>query len=178
MMSELATPDAYGVLTEPAVLQIQRLLPGPIERVWRYLTESDLRARWLASGKMDLTVGAGFSFTWRNDRLTEQAGQRPEGFSEEHSMESRILAVEPLRKLVFTWGTGSEVSFELQSSGQRVLLTVTHRRLPSRDVTLMVGPGWHAHLDILAARLEGTEPGPFWDDWKRLKGEYEARLSV
>ncbi len=49
-MTELATLDAYGVLTEPATLTIQRLLPGPIERVWAYLTESDLRRQWLAAG--------------------------------------------------------------------------------------------------------------------------------
>ena len=33
--------DAYGALSEPATLTIQRMLPGPIERVWAYLTESD-----------------------------------------------------------------------------------------------------------------------------------------
>ena len=49
-MNEPANPDAYGVLTEPATLKIQRLLPGPIERVWAYLTESDLRRQWLAAG--------------------------------------------------------------------------------------------------------------------------------
>ena len=29
-MTGLATIDAYGVLTEPATLRIERLLPGPI----------------------------------------------------------------------------------------------------------------------------------------------------
>ena len=48
-MNELATLDAYGVLTEPATLKIQRLLPGPVERVWAYLTESKLRRQWLAA---------------------------------------------------------------------------------------------------------------------------------
>jgi uncharacterized protein YndB with AHSA1/START domain len=41
-------------------LRIQRLLPGPIERVWAYLTESDLRRQWLASGTMQLQPGASF----------------------------------------------------------------------------------------------------------------------
>ena len=50
-MTELATLDAYGVLTEPATLKIQRVLPGPIERVWAYLTESELRRQWLAAGR-------------------------------------------------------------------------------------------------------------------------------
>ena len=42
-MNERANPDAYGVLSEPATLTIQRFLPGPIERVWAYLTESEWR---------------------------------------------------------------------------------------------------------------------------------------
>ena len=42
-MNERAMPDAYGQLIEPATLKIQRLLPGTAERVWAYLTESDLR---------------------------------------------------------------------------------------------------------------------------------------
>ena len=51
-MTDFASPSAYGVLTEPATLRIERLLPGPIERVWAYLTESDLRRKWLAAGEM------------------------------------------------------------------------------------------------------------------------------
>ena len=38
-MNDLATIDAYGEVIEPATLKIQRLMPGPIERVWTYLTE-------------------------------------------------------------------------------------------------------------------------------------------
>jgi uncharacterized protein YndB with AHSA1/START domain len=56
-MTELATLDAYGVLTEPAMLKIQRLLPGPIERVWAYLTDGELRRKWLAAGEMEMKVG-------------------------------------------------------------------------------------------------------------------------
>ena len=41
---------AYGTLTEPATLRIQRLLPGPIERCWAWLTDANLRRRWLADG--------------------------------------------------------------------------------------------------------------------------------
>src|SRR5262252_1752492 len=108
------TPDAYGVLTEPATLTLQRWLPGPIERVWAYLTESDLRQQWLASGAMEMKVGATFELTWRNDQLTDPPGRRPDGFAAEHSMQSRILALNPPRKLAFTFGTSGEVTFELE----------------------------------------------------------------
>ena len=59
-MNERAKVGAYGALSEPATLTIQRMLPGPIERVWAYLTESDLRRKWLASGDMEMKVGAPF----------------------------------------------------------------------------------------------------------------------
>ena len=57
-----------------------------------------------------------------------------------------------------------------------MLLTVIHRRLPDRGMMLGVSAGWHAHLDMLVARLTGTEPEPFWDGWSRLKAEYDQRI--
>ena len=175
-MTQLATLDPYGALIEPATLRIQRLLPGPVDRVWAYLTQSDLRRQWMASGAMELKVGAPFELTWRNNDLSNPPGQRPEGFSESHGMESVILELDPGRKLVFTWNKG-EVSFELEPAGDKVLLTVTHRRVPDHASLLNVSAGWHAHLDVLVARISGKTPTtPFWDTWTGLKAEYEKRL--
>jgi uncharacterized protein YndB with AHSA1/START domain len=171
-----ATLDAYGVLTEPATLTIQRLLPGPVERVWAYLTESDLRRQWLAAGAMEMKIGAAFELVWHNDELTDPPGQRPEGFAAEHRIESRILELDPPRRLAFTFGPHGEVSFVLEPKDGKVLLTVIHRRLPDRATTLKVGAGWHAHLDILVARMTGEKPAPFWDGWRRLKDAYDRRV--
>ena len=68
------------------------------------------------------------------------------------------------------------MEFELEQQGHEVLLTVTHRRLPDRSTRLSVSTGWHAHLDVLAARLAGQAPAPFWDSFTRLKADYERRL--
>jgi uncharacterized protein YndB with AHSA1/START domain len=176
-MSELATVDEFGVLTESATLKIQRRLPGPVERVWAYLTDGELRRRWLAAGHMEMRVGAPVELVWRNDALTDPPGRRPPGFADEHRMQSRITELDPPRRLAFTWQGSGDVSFELEPKGAEVLLTVTHRRLPDRRVMLMVGPGWHMHLDVLAARVSGApDPAPFWDGWIRLQKEYEQRL--
>lgn len=175
-MNQTTAPDAYGVLTEPATVKIQRLLPGPIERIWAYLTDSDLRRQWLAAGEMVLQAGAPFELTWRNDELSDPPGERPEGFGAEHSMQSRIIEADPPRRLVFTWNNSGDVSFELEPRGEQVLLTVTHRDLPSRDVLLMVAAGWHQHLDTLAARANAQAPAPFWDHWRRLHQEYGRRI--
>jgi uncharacterized protein YndB with AHSA1/START domain len=170
------TPDIYGVLTEPTTLKIQRLLPGPIERIWDYLTKGELRRQWLAAGDMEMKVGATFELVWRNNELTDPPGQKPPGFGDEHRMQSRITELDPPRKIAFTWSSSGDVSFELEPKGKDVLLTVIHRRLPDRGMMLMVGAGWHMHLDVLAAKARGTQTEPFWDGWSRLKKEYERRI--
>ncbi|CAN5536872.1 SRPBCC family protein [soil metagenome] len=175
-MTHAATAESYGVLTEPTTLKIERVLPGPIERVWAYLTESGLRRQWLASGEMEMKIGAPFKFTWRNDELTDPPGQRPPGFDAEHSMQSHITELDPPRTLGITWGTNGAVSFTLEPRGNEVLLTVIHRRVPDRATLLKVSAGWHMHLDILVARMRDETSGPFWDGWLRLKTEYDRRL--
>jgi uncharacterized protein YndB with AHSA1/START domain len=175
-MTKRTTPDVYGVLTEPATLKIQRLLPGPIERIWAYLTESELRRKWLAAGEMEMKVGAPFELVWRNDELTNAPGERPPGFGDERRMRSWITELDPPRKLAFAWEGSGDVSFELEPKGNEVLLTVIHRRLPDRATLLRVGAGWHMHLDVLVARTTGKEPEPFWDGWSRLRQEYDRRM--
>jgi len=174
-VNEWTTIDAYGVVTEPATLTIQRVLPGPIERVWDYLTKSDLRRQWLAAGDMAMAVGAPFEFVWRNDEL-ENAGKRPDGFSEEHRLESRITELDPPHRIGFEWGASGGVTIQLEEQSGNVLLTLIHRRLPDREMLLKVAAGWHAHLDVLAAKASGGAVPPFWANWSQLHGEYDRRV--
>lgn len=175
-MSIVEESEAYGEIIEPATLRIERMLPGPIERVWVYLTESDKRRQWLASGNMELREDGDFELVWRNDELTDPPGERPEGFGEEHSMQGKILAVEPARVLRFTWGEG-DVTFTLEPDGSNVRLTIVHSRITEPEMRIMIGAGWHTHLAVLRARLENRPPAEsFWDMWLRLKQEYGKRI--
>jgi uncharacterized protein YndB with AHSA1/START domain len=175
-MNSTTRPDAYGELIEPTTLRIQRLLPGPIERIWAYLTDSELRRKWMAAGDMEMKAGAPFELVWRNDELTDPPGERPAGFGGEHRMQSRITEFDPPRKLSITWNSTGDVTFELEAKGKGVLLTVIHRRFPDRATLLKHMAGWHMHLDVLVARASGEEPAPFWDGWSGLMKEYDARL--
>lgn len=175
-MNDLSPMDAYGVLSEPATLTIKRLLPGPIERIWAYLTDGALRRQWLAAGPMETVVGAPVEFVWRNTELTDPPGQRPDGFGEEHRLVCSVTEVDPPRRLSITWGSTGGVTFELEPAGTKVLLTVIHRRVADRATLLNVSAGWHAHLDVLVARASGTPPQPFWDAWTRLRAAYEQRI--
>lgn len=175
-MNDVAAAEAFGVLSEDATLTLQRLLPGSIDRVWAYLTQSDLRRQWMASGDMDMRVGGKFELIWRNNELSDPPGQRPEGFGEEHRLESEITELDPPHRLGISWGNTGGVTFELEPVGDMVRFTVTHRRIPDRLTMLNISAGWHAHLDVLAARLAGGEFGSFWDHWTGLKAEYAQRL--
>lgn len=175
-MNDMTSLNKYGVVTEPLTLTIQRRLPGPVERIWSYLTDSDLRRQWLASGIMPETPGDTFELVWRNDELTGSPETRPEGFPEEQRMQSEVIACEAPHRLVFSWPPAGEVSIELKPVGKDVLLTLTHRRISDRRNMIMVGAGWHMHLDILVARASGHQPAPFWEGWLRLREEYDKLI--
>lgn len=49
----------YGVVLDPTTLRFTRRLPASVQEVWAWLTDSDKRGRWLASGDMELTEGGG-----------------------------------------------------------------------------------------------------------------------
>jgi uncharacterized protein YndB with AHSA1/START domain len=171
----------FGVVTRARTVRFNRVLPGPIERVWAYLTESDKRATWLAAGPMELRVGGPVELTFRNADLTPHAETPPDKYKARGGvLRGRITRCEPPRLLSYTWGEASggksEVTFELSPQGEDVLLALTHRRLPDRTTMVNVGSGWHTHLGILVDHLSGREPQPFWSTYTRLEAEYEQRL--
>lgn len=168
----------HGVMTEAGAIRFERLLPGPIERVWEYLTDSEKRRTWLASGPMDLRPGGEMELTWRNSELAWPDEVTPERFAkfEGMSMKGRIIRVEPPRLLVHSWDEDAEVIYELAERGDKVLLTLTNRKLPNRAEVVGVSGGWHSHLAVLEARLEGREPPRFWDLVERVRRDYEERI--
>lgn len=176
--------SAYGVVTEPGTVRIERLLPGPIERLWSYLTQSDKRGAWLASGPMELRVGGRVENVFRNSRLASHDDPPPPKYAhvaDEHLSCGEVTACEPPRLLAYTWGEvsgeRSEVRFELTPRADKVQMVITHRRLVSYDNMLSVAAGWHTHLDILAAKLDGREPVGFWKAHTRLEAEYQRRIA-
>jgi uncharacterized protein YndB with AHSA1/START domain len=176
--------SAYAVRTSEDSVRIERLLPGPIERVWAYLTESDKRRQWLASGEMTLRVGEPVELLFRHAELSEAPGDPPPRYAamkDGHLNTGHITACEPPRLLAYTWaenhGDHSEVRFELAERGGEVLLTVIHTRLDGRDTMRSVAAGWHTHLDILVDRMHGRAPANFWTTYERVAAEYGRRFA-
>lgn len=158
--------ETLGKMIEPGTLRFERRLKGPIDRVWAYLVESEKRGKWLAKGEMELIEGGRVNLQFLHSELSPEPGTPPEKYKsmeKGHSFTGTVLRVEAPRLLSFTWEGGSEVTFELSESGEEVLLVVTHRKLPvDPAVRTSVLGGWHTHLAILLANLEGRVPPNFW----------------
>ncbi|PTM58444.1 SRPBCC family protein [Desmospora activa] len=175
--------NKYGVITEAGTIRFTRVLPGPIEHVWSFLTESEKRGKWLAAGEMELYVGGRVELNFRHADLSSQVEPTPARYKQYeggHTNYGKVTRCEPPRLLSYTWGGGaedeSEVTFELIPRDEDVILVLTHRRLVERDMR-SVASGWHTHLTILEDRLSGREPRSFWAVHTRIEGEYEKRLA-
>ena len=172
---------AYAELVNPDTLRFERLLPGPIDRVWGYLTESDKRGQWLASGEMEPRKGGSVVLHFDHATLSNETAPAPEKFKDRGCGETPHLVTvwDPPRTLGLTWGSAdepSEVTFELTPQEDKVRLVLTHRRLVQRKTRLGVASGWHTHLTVLEDRLNGREPRAFWKAFSELETEYEKRL--
>lgn len=171
--------QAPGRFTSPGEVRIVRLLPGPIERVWTYLTDPEKRARWFAGGPMEPKVGGKMELFFHHknivpDEVPPEAHKQVQdpGFK----MPGTVLRWEPPHVLSYTFDEDSDVTFELTVQGGEVQLVLTHRaRGEDRPFLSGYASGWHVHLLHLIALLENAPRPPFWPLHAQLKAEYEKQ---
>ena len=171
-MNDHATP--HSTLIAPATIKVERLLPGPLERVWSYITDGKKRATWFAGGETELRVGGRIELQFDNNSLSKDRNKD----AQPSRAEGRITRLEPNRLLAYSWtmwGQDTEVTFELAPRGKDVLLTITHVGL-ARDKHAKIMGGWDVHTGILADVLNGVEPRPFWKSHSRLEQQYQGSL--
>ena len=156
-MSELAT------ITDGGTLIFVRRLPGPIERIWSYLTDPTFLINWFSGGAVADYVGGDVRF--------------------DMGATGRVTVFEPPRVLEYTWNelvrsqgaiVDSLVRWELAEEGNGVRLTLTHSRLSKKEA-LLHGAGWHAFLHRLSACADGRTPEPIGELYQRFKAEYVKR---
>jgi uncharacterized protein YndB with AHSA1/START domain len=138
---------------------------------------------WLASGEMELRVGGRVERHFHHAELSPQAEPTPDryrAYEDGGSVHGRMTRCDPPRLLSYTWAEElqeeSAVTFELIPQGEAVLFVLTHRRLGDRTTMLSVASGWHTHLDVLADRLSGRDPRPFWSTHAEWEAQYDRRL--
>ena len=158
--------NTFATINEQNTVMLVRDLPGPIERVWAFLTEPKFLSRWFSDGVVANHVGGEVRF--------------------EMGADGRITVYEPPKVLEYTWNERERsrgpvidtlVRWELAQSDQRVRLILTHTRLSERD-TMTHSAGWHAFLDCLDATLDGREPPQLMERFEELFSEYEKRHNI
>lgn len=167
--------DSYGKETARGEVTFVRLLPGPIERVWEYLTDSEKRGEWFASGPLEPKVGGKLELNFLHANLSDEKTP-PAKFAHIEkgiSFSVTITRYEPPHVLGYTWDQDDEVIFQLSEEGDKVRLVLTHRQLPNRASKVDVSGGWQAHLGVLVSKLEGTKPKPFWTEVVKAEEYYE-----
>ena len=179
--------NARAQMLDASTLRIERLLPGPIERVWQYLTEPEFRSTWLAGGSLDPRAGGEMVLEFDHDQVCDEPGPTPERFSgsEGYVSTCRIETWDPPRELSFTWPepgqADSFVHVTLEPAGDstnQVRLVMTHSRLGTHELLQGVAGGWHTHLDILADRIAGRNTGNFWDRYEVQEAHYREALAA
>jgi uncharacterized protein YndB with AHSA1/START domain len=141
------------VTAEGETIRLERRIAAPPSAVFRYLTESELWARWQGeAAELDPRPGGRF-------RVRMAEGQVVEG---------AYVAVEPDERVVITWGWDGHprmppgtttVEIELVEDGQETIVRLTHRGIPREDLPIH-RDGWETFLPRLEIAATGGDPGP------------------
>lgn len=177
-------PNPEGQLYEDGTLVFERLLPGPIDRVWAFVADGDKRAKWIMAGDMHTTGMA--KMTFNHTQLSgEVAPDRFAAMREPVSFDVEVREVSPPHRIVFTWPEGDKpahlvgfVTIELSEVGDKVLLRLTHRNpVFKRDTVINYLGGWHVHLSLLEDVLGDRKPRGFWTEFEAVEAKYKANLT-
>jgi uncharacterized protein YndB with AHSA1/START domain len=141
-------------------LELERVLEidASPETVWQLLVDPERAVTWWGrAASFDPRPGGAF-------RLEVSPGNVASG---------AFVAVEPPRRLVYTWGWeaggggpelvppgSSTVEIELEPTATGTLLRLVHRDLPDARSRIQHGLGWDHYLGRLAVRAAGGDPGP------------------
>jgi uncharacterized protein YndB with AHSA1/START domain len=145
----MARSDAqYGTMEERngrGVVRLERRLTATPEEVWPLLVDPEEVATWLAPLAIEPRVGGAYTLTFENMASVSRG---------------HITAIDPPTLLEYRWYEGeaieSLVRFELRTVGTAATdLIVTHTLLHGASDLHEYAAGWHAHLDLLIARLAG-----------------------
>lgn len=167
-----------GTIRDVHTAEFKRLLPGPIELAWDFLTKPELLKTWFADVALEPRVGGA---------ITVGFGKAGCGSA---SVEGTVLEFRRPHMFAFSWiklrpqPDGSimhshegEVRFELAEKGDKVLLTLLHSGLPTSELAGH-GAGWHAYMDNLESHIAGREALDVMAIYHDLRPRYDERVAA
>jgi uncharacterized protein YndB with AHSA1/START domain len=143
------------------VVRMEDVFDTGIDDLWSAVTDPERLARWIARVEGDLRLGgkfqARFTSSWEGP--------------------GRVDVCEPPRRLLVTMSPGQPdetvITADLADEGDRTRLVVQERGLPL-DEAPDHGAGWQAHMEDLAAYLEGKPTSNWQARWAELVPAYRG----
>ena len=144
--------------------RLERVFAHDRDAVWRMLTEPQALVQWLAPSSIELRTG----------------GRVHIDFAESgRIIDSTILGLDAPRLLEYSWSAGDEpqrpLRWELSEDKTGTLLVLTVR-LPRGDDAAKACAGFEAHLEMLAAAMEGVPIKFPFEYFKTAREAYRALL--
>lgn len=165
MVEAAARVDAPIERTAPDTIRLERLLDAPVDKVWRYLTEAELRRQWFMGGS-DAAPNGEFELIVDHDNLSEDEVAYPESYAafKGSVWTEKVIRFEPPRLLetTFQGGKNGRVTYELFADGERTRLVLIHSGITSGTGAQDFGTGWNSHLTVLQEKLAGRTVRDFW----------------
>jgi len=159
-VNELGTIRRVGNRFEA---RLERTLEHEQQAVWKMLTDPGLLPQWLAPGTLSLSKGGAARLSF------------PESGT---NVESVVTEVDPPRLIEYSWSSPGEPDRPLRweavatTGGTRLSLTLG---IPDSEDIARTCAGWEAHLEMLAAAMEGV---PIKFPFERFKTTREAYRSL
>ncbi len=158
----------FGLIADIGTIRFGRLFSVRVDQLWDYLTKPELLSSWLAGGEIQLRVGGYVDLSFD---VIEGADRAVAGLP----ISGVVTRCHPPESLAFTWtdtNTISHVAFEIERQHSEVLFLLTHADLPI-DRAVTCAASWHAHLDILEARLRNDRAESHGNCFRRVISHYE-----
>jgi uncharacterized protein YndB with AHSA1/START domain len=145
---------------------LRRRFEHPPAQVWAMLTDPMLLPQWLAPGAIELAVGGAARLDFGDSGVV---------------IDSTVSALQEGRLLQYAWsGPGDPVRplrWELAPEGAGTRLTLT-LSVPDTEDAGRACAGFEAHLEMLAAALEGVPIRFPFETFKAARDAYRAELAA
>jgi uncharacterized protein YndB with AHSA1/START domain len=147
----------------PDSITLKRAFVVPNELIWRLIGTRAGWTLWLGSPRIEglqaseQALAEGMEF----DLLIDD---NPDDIAH-----CRITAVQPKRRIRFSWGTKSEVSISITEGA----LTLTHSGVTDLAV---FGAAWHSAIDLLSHTMAGGRKSEFVENYEALLPEYRRLI--
>jgi uncharacterized protein YndB with AHSA1/START domain len=140
-------------MTAGTTIEVSRVLPAPVDEVFRWWTEPELLSRWMSpvgsvDAEVDLKVGGSFRIVMKDA-----------GVEIDHTGE--YLEIERPHRLTFTWrsqyaGASSQVTVSFEPEGPAsTRLVIVHSGLPEAVAEEHLN-GWGTMAHRLATEMQAA----------------------